>query len=441
MWPSVGFQPAIIAGTVAQDGLALMGIRSTVTEKQFSDILDALIDGTFWVAIFTQGLPTFNPTKVLYDEFHSSGQDNMQFGVRFSNAAVDTVLDNMANSKTLDDVKRYAKEAAVLLAYEQPIIVCYNDVITDAWRTDKFEFPLTFAGAGRVNGDNHYSVTKAYQKNESFGGILKISNGDPIDKTNPWMQQSQYEANINNKIFETLWDLDPNILDPIPRLAYDWDIDPWVEGVITDGAKYTFYLYNNAKWHDGKPVTAHDVNFTLYEVIPQTLGEFSERADIQKTEIPDNHTFILYVNKSSYFQFIDITSSIGYIVPEHIWKPNAGGNYSTFELNTGTWIGSGPYKFKSRVPGQEIKLVRNEQWHFAIDWEGGWPPTIPTYTPPTTTPSTTPPTSPTTEPTAPTSSTTTSTIQITSPSWEFLVIMASVVTAYLFKKGHRKKFH
>jgi ABC-type transport system substrate-binding protein len=376
MWPSLGFQPAIIASTVARDGLALMGIRSTVTEKQFSDILDALIDGSFWVAVFTAGLPTLNPTKVLFDEFHSSSEDNLKYGTRFVNTTIDVPLQKMVDSKTAEDVKKYAKEAAQLLAYEQPFIVCYNDVLTDAWRTDKFDFPLTFATNGRVSSDNHYSVTQARLLNGSYGGILRISNGDPMDTTNPKMQQSQYEANINNKIYETVLDIDPHTLDLIPRLAYSWDIDPWTEGSVTDGAKYTYYLYENATWHDGEPVTAHDINFTLMEVTPQVLTEFSERADIQKIEIPDDHTFIVYVNKSTYFEFVDITSGIGYVVPKHIWEANAGGNYSTFEPAIGTtWIGSGPFKIGSRVPGELIKMTRNENWHFAVEHEEAPPPT------------------------------------------------------------------
>ena len=371
MWPSLGFQPAIIASTVARDGLALMGIRSTVTEKQFSDILDALIDGTFWVAVFTAGLSSLNPTKVLYDEFHSDSEDNMLYGTRFVNATIDVPLQNMVDSKTAEDVKKYAKEAAALLAYEQPFIVCYNDVLTDAWRTDKFDFPLTYAAGGRVSSDNQYMVTQARLLNGSYGGILTVSNGDPMDTTNPKMQQSQYEANINNKIYETFLDIDPINLDVIPRLAYDWDIEAWTEGSVTDGAKYTYYMYPNATWHDGEPVTAHDVNFTLMEVIPQTLGEFKERSDIQKIEIPDDNTLVIYVNKSSFFEFVDITFGVGYVVPKHIWEPGATGNYSSFEPSVAddTWVGSGPFKIGSRVPGELIKLTRNTDWHFAIEHE------------------------------------------------------------------------
>ncbi|MFW9778444.1 MAG: ABC transporter substrate-binding protein [Candidatus Heimdallarchaeota archaeon] len=444
IWPSLNFQPAIVAANVARDGLAEMGIRSTVTEKDLTWILDQVMQGFYHVAIWTEGLPFVNPAKTLYDRFRFGTPGNSNFGTRFSNSTIDGILDQMMASKTAAEAKQYAKQANAMLAYEQPQIVCYNDVLIDAWRTDKFEFPLVFVAGGRTHVDNIYNPTQAHLKNLTYGGVLKLSNGGQMDTTNPWMQKSQYEANINQQIFEGLCDVDPYTWDPIPRLAYDWDIeDTTALGDIQDGEKYTFYLYPNVAWHDGKPVTAYDINFTLQEVIPQTVNDFAERKNIYKIEIPDSHTIAFYVNKSSYFDFIAIIDGIMYIVPQHIWEPNAGGDYSTFELGVGTtWIGSGPYRIQSRIPGQEIRLERNEKWHFAIDWEGGWPPNITTYTPPTpppTTPPTTPPTSPTTGPTTPPSSTTTSTIPITSPSWGLLVIMVSVGTAYAFKKRHRKK--
>lgn len=407
MRSSVGSQPDIIAATVAQDGLTMMGIRSTVTETDSVNIHEALMDGSFEIVTVAIDWPRLNPIQVLWDEFHSQSPYNLEFGTRYENAEIDPILQAMVDSKTVDDVKRYAKQAAKLLAYEQPFIVCYNDVITEVWRTDKFDFSLNFATAGRVSSANHYSVTQARLLNGYFGGILKISNMGSMDRANPAMERSQSEANVNNKVFERVLDIDPVNLDVIPRLAYAWEIEAWSEGPVTDGAKYSYYLYPNATWHDGKPVTAYDVNFTLMEVVPKTLAEFAERADIQKVEVPNNHTYVIYVNKSNFFEFLDISFGIGYVVPEHIWRPGAAGNYSAFEpaVRT-TWVGSGPFKAVSRVPGEIIKLERNAGWHFAIDWYKTTP------TPPTA---------------------------VIGAIWELLIIALLIITLYVFRKKHRRK--
>ncbi|MCD4816393.1 MAG: ABC transporter substrate-binding protein, partial [Methanosarcinales archaeon] len=56
-------------------------------------------------------------------------------------------------------------------------------------------------------------------------------------------------------IFDTLvWKDETS--DLIPLLAEDWEYIPEEE-------VYIFNLVNNAKWHDGEPVTANDVAFTI----------------------------------------------------------------------------------------------------------------------------------------------------------------------------------
>ena len=51
---------------------------------------------------------------------------------------------------------------------------------------------------------------------------------------------------------------------PRPDLAESWIISP-------DGRQYTFYLRPNARWHDGQPVTAEDV---IYTVSVMQAGDF-----------------------------------------------------------------------------------------------------------------------------------------------------------------------
>jgi ABC-type transport system substrate-binding protein len=54
--------------------------------------------------------------------------------------------------------------------------------------------------------------------------------------------------------FSGLVSLDPN-LNLIPDLAESWDVS-------ADGTVYTFHLHTNAKFHDGRPVTAQDVIYS-----------------------------------------------------------------------------------------------------------------------------------------------------------------------------------
>jgi oligopeptide transport system substrate-binding protein len=88
-------------------------------------------------------------------------------------------------------------------------------------------------------------------------------------------------------------------LNLTPDLAERWEVSP-------DGTVYTFYLRQNAKFHDGRPVTAQDVVYsweraanpalasdTVLTYLGDIVGvrEMTEgTADHQRLKIVDDHT-------------------------------------------------------------------------------------------------------------------------------------------------------
>ena len=58
----------------------------------------------------------------------------------------------------------------------------------------------------------------------------------------------------DKRVFSGLVSFDPS-LNLTPDLAERWEVSP-------DGTVYTFYLRQNAKFHDGRPVTAQDVVYS-----------------------------------------------------------------------------------------------------------------------------------------------------------------------------------
>ena len=81
-------------------------------------------------------------------------------------------------------------------------------------------------------------------------GIL----GRPV-AVNPLAAQTQADRDLVALVFEGLVTLDPGGA-PRPALARSWTTSP-------DGASWTFQLRPDARWHDGEPVTADDVVFTV----------------------------------------------------------------------------------------------------------------------------------------------------------------------------------
>ncbi|HYH37862.1 MAG TPA: ABC transporter substrate-binding protein [Azospirillum sp.] len=162
---------------------------------------------------------------------------------------------------------------------------------------------------------------------------------------------------VAGKIYQGLLTYDFN-LKPRPELAESWEVSP-------DGKTYTFRLVKNAKWHDGKPFTAHDVVFTtskfLMETHPRARAVF---ARCETIEAVDDHTvrFVLKEPFGPFLQAFEVSSAP--MMPKHIYD---GTDYKANPANA-TPIGTGPFKFKAWAKGSNIHLVRNDEY-----WKPGKP--------------------------------------------------------------------
>ena len=79
----------------------------------------------------------------------------------------------------------------------------------------------------------------------------------------PHLTGDVYSAVIIVEVFGGLVTLDRN-LEVAPDLAKDWEIS-------NGGKTYTFHLREDAKFHDGRPVTAEDVKWSIERIAdPET---------------------------------------------------------------------------------------------------------------------------------------------------------------------------
>jgi peptide/nickel transport system substrate-binding protein len=118
----------------------------------------------------------------------------------------------------------------------------------------------------------------------------------------------------------------------VPDLAQDYTISP-------DGLTYTFTLRKQAVFHDGKPVTAHDVVYTITSIQKNITGDLAGWQSITASS-PDDHTVVMQL-KQPFGGFLRM-ATLG-ILPSHIWETLSDEALSTSEFNI-LPIGSGPYK-------------------------------------------------------------------------------------------------
>jgi peptide/nickel transport system substrate-binding protein len=114
--------------------------------------------------------------------------------------------------------------------------------------------------------------------------------------------------------------------------------------VSDDGLVYSFKLKPNASFHDGKPLTAEDIAFTIQKVQDPALKSPRriDWADISVKVV--SATEIEFILKQSYTPFLSNTT-IG-ILPKHIWGSVSDDQFIFSQYNT-TPIGSGIYKISS----------------------------------------------------------------------------------------------
>jgi oligopeptide transport system substrate-binding protein len=85
------------------------------------------------------------------------------------------------------------------------------------------------------------------------GGTLNLWDSGPLT-LDPAISSEMSSHLYVMQIFNGLVKFDEN-LEPTPDLAERWEISP-------DGKTYTFFLRKNARFHDGSPITARDIQYS-----------------------------------------------------------------------------------------------------------------------------------------------------------------------------------
>ncbi|MGB7924479.1 MAG: peptide ABC transporter substrate-binding protein [Pyrinomonadaceae bacterium] len=83
------------------------------------------------------------------------------------------------------------------------------------------------------------------------GQVLRYSSGGEPQTLDPQYMTGQPESRIAAALFDGLVEYEERTMGQRPSLATSWEPNE-------DGTVWTFHLRNDAKWTDGKPITAHD---------------------------------------------------------------------------------------------------------------------------------------------------------------------------------------
>lgn len=137
-----------------------------------------------------------------------------------------------------------------------------------------------------------------------------------------------------------------------PDLAQRWESPD-------NGQTWRFYLNPQARWHDGVPVTAHDVAHTYTTVLTRGYAGKTFLSDIETTTALDDHTVEIRLHAPNAAFLAQLGSFVlTHIVPKHLF-PGDDWDGNPHNLQP---IGSGPFRFKAWHPGDRIELEANPDY-------------------------------------------------------------------------------
>lgn len=190
-----------------------------------------------------------------------------------------------------------------------------------------------------------FALSAVSAEAQQRGGILKFATPSVRPGLDPAHTRTGDAYMLTGMIFSNLTRTSHE-LKPEPQLASKWDVS-------ADSTEWTFHLVKNAKFSNGRPVTAADVKFSIDRVLDPKTGSRGRKAlgPIKEVVVKDDHTVVFKLNGP----YADLALQLGNTFSRIIAKENVA------EIGTKP-IGSGPFILKEYVPGNKAILVRNPDY-------------------------------------------------------------------------------
>lgn len=199
--------------------------------------------------------------------------------------------------------------------------------------------------------------------------VVTVAMTSAWDSMMPLNTNSNYSVFVYDQIYDRL--LQGNAKGEYdPRLADSWDVNE-------ESTAVTFHLNPEARWQDGEPVTADDVVFTFQmysdpEVsalsryyLSAIAGTDDSGAELSADSIGvakvDDHTVTITMKTTMFPGNLFNNINSVYILPKHIFETKTADEINGPDL----WmnpVGSGPFKFASKIDGERIEFTANEDY-------------------------------------------------------------------------------
>lgn len=189
----------------------------------------------------------------------------------------------------------------------------------------------------------------------NYGGVLRAGfQADPVG-LDPHITNATSSRNLLENTYDTLVRFD-NTLQILPGLAESWEAS-------ADGLSWTFHLRPNVAFHDGTPLTANDVAFSINRIKDPAIA--SPRADdfavVESIDVLDDLTVVLNLSQPFSPLLSKLAATLNVIVSEATVAAN-GDLQSVVN-------GTGAFKMVEYLPQTRMVFERNPNW-WGVDADG-----------------------------------------------------------------------
>ena len=251
------------------------------------------------------------------------------------------------------------------------------------WKTLLLAFGLLFlvaACSGSSGSDGSETASTSPEPTAASSGQSSsepTGTGEPLEggrfvrlyvdppTLDPHLTTDATSAQIIVEVFGGLVTIDKD-LNVVPDLAESWDIS-------NDGRVYTFRIRPDAVFHDGKPVTAEDVRWSLERAtdplteapnVDQYLGDIvgvdakinGDALEISGVRVVNERTIEITIDGSKSFFLAKLTYPTAFILDKE-----------NIEANPKNWFrkpnGTGPFQMTEYKVGETLILSRHDGYH------------------------------------------------------------------------------
>jgi len=187
---------------------------------------------------------------------------------------------------------------------------------------------------------------KENDTSKSKGNRLIYASEAEFNGLNPILE----ETNVDALLFRGLMRFDENN-KPVEDIAKSYELS-------NDKLTYTFILNDNIKFHDGEPLTAEDVVFTIESILDDNNASFLKSDFTEVESIKEVSDYELEIKLKRPFTVL-LDKMTMPILPKHVFEDV---DMRTAEFNSHP-IGAGPYMFDKWDRGSSLTLEAYDDFH------------------------------------------------------------------------------